>query len=322
MRDIATPRRLRVLTWHVHGNYLYYLSQAPHDFVVVTREGVPGYAGLGGALPWGPNMRAVPHDQLAGETFDCVLFQSREPYEEHQHTLLTDAQRALPRLYVEHDPPQGHPTDTVHWFQEPHGTLVHVTHFNALMWDSGVTPATVIEHGVLVSDDARYTGERPRGVTVVNHLARRGRRLGADVWEAVRKRVALDLVGMDAAASGGLGEIPNPDLPGFLAPYRYFFNPIRYTSMPLSVVEAMHVGLPIVALATTELAGVIVNERQGYIDTRVDRLVEVMRELADDPALAHRWGMAARRLARERYGIDRFAADWDRVLRQAVGERP
>lgn len=25
-------KRLRVLTWHVHGNYLYYLSQAPHDF--------------------------------------------------------------------------------------------------------------------------------------------------------------------------------------------------------------------------------------------------------------------------------------------------
>ena len=29
-------RRLRILTWHVHGNYLYYLTQVPHDFYLVT----------------------------------------------------------------------------------------------------------------------------------------------------------------------------------------------------------------------------------------------------------------------------------------------
>ena len=34
-------RRLRVLTWHVHGNYLWYLTQAPHDFWLVTRPGNP-----------------------------------------------------------------------------------------------------------------------------------------------------------------------------------------------------------------------------------------------------------------------------------------
>ena len=29
-------RRLRILTWHVHGNYLYYLTQVPHDFYLVN----------------------------------------------------------------------------------------------------------------------------------------------------------------------------------------------------------------------------------------------------------------------------------------------
>ena len=39
-------KRLRVLTWHVHGNYLYYLSQAPHEFFIVTKpHDPPGYAG-------------------------------------------------------------------------------------------------------------------------------------------------------------------------------------------------------------------------------------------------------------------------------------
>ena len=36
--------------------------------------------------------------------------------------------------------------------------LAHVTHFNALLWDSGTTPVTVIEHGV-IDPGRRWTGE-------------------------------------------------------------------------------------------------------------------------------------------------------------------
>jgi len=43
------------------------------------------------------------------------------------------------------------------------------------------------------------------------------------------------------------------------AEYRFFFNPVRYTSLPLAVCEAMTIGMPIVGLATTELVSVIRN---------------------------------------------------------------
>src|SRR5690606_4698544 len=102
---------------------------------------------------------------------------------------------------------RGSPTDTKHPFDDPDGLLVHVTAFNDLMWDSGSTPTRVIEHGVIVPDDVRYTGEIERGLVVVNGLPKRGRRLGADVFEAVRKKVPLDLVGLGSEAVGGLGEV-------------------------------------------------------------------------------------------------------------------
>ena len=52
------------------------------------------------------------------------------------------------------------------------------------MWDTR-NPCVVIEHGVPLPD--RPAGlERRAGIVVVNHLARRGRRLGADVFEAAR----------------------------------------------------------------------------------------------------------------------------------------
>jgi hypothetical protein len=317
-------RRLRVLTWHVHGNYLYYLSQAPHDFFLLTLPGhPPGHAGRVGRLPWGDNVHEVPAEHLAGMAFDCVLYQHRAAFDEDRLRLLTPAQRALPALYLEHDPPQQHPTSTRHWASEVEGVhLVHCTAFNALMWDSGAAPVSVIEHGVKLPANVQHLGDKAEGLVVVNNLRKRGRRLGLDVFEQVRAQVPLVLVGMDAASvPGGLGEVPNPELPAFMARYRFFFNPIRYTSLGLSVLEAMGIGMPVVALATTELPSVIANGVNGYIDTRLDRLVEVMHELLRDPALARRWGDAAQRTVRERFGIERFAADWDRVLRRVVGER-
>jgi glycosyltransferase involved in cell wall biosynthesis len=172
-----------------------------------------------------------------------------------------------------------------------------------------------------VPSGARYTGELARGLTVVNELPRRGRRVGADVFATVRDEVPLDLVGIGSEAAGGLGEISPPDLPRFMARYRLLFNPIRYTSLGLAVCEAMAVGLPVVGLATTEMATVVENGVSGYVDTSVPALVERMHELLAHPAEARRLGDNARRLAEERFGIDRFVNDWDNALRLVAGSR-
>ena len=51
---------LRILTWHVHGSYLYYLTRARHDFFLPVRPGRPaGYGGRAGSFAWGDNVRDV-----------------------------------------------------------------------------------------------------------------------------------------------------------------------------------------------------------------------------------------------------------------------
>jgi glycosyltransferase involved in cell wall biosynthesis len=172
---------------------------------------------------------------------------------------------------------------------------------------------------VLLLSDARYSGHVPRGAVVVNNLPSRGRRLGLDVYREVERRVPLSLYGMDSKAIGGEGEVGNARLPEVLAAHRFFFNPIRYTSLGLAVIEAMLVGLPIVGLATTELVTVIRNGENGFLDTRLERLIEAMRRLLADPAEARRLGEAARATALERFGIERFVADWERALRRVAG---
>jgi hypothetical protein len=310
-----SPRRLRVLTWHVHGNYLYYLTQAHHEFYLVTKPGnPPGYAGKTGVLPWGDNVHEVAADEVAHQRFDVVLFQHRTQWDDDRLNLLTDAQRRLPRVYIEHDPPQENAFEQRHWVDDANTLLVHVTHFNNLMWDSNKTPTRVIEHGVVVPPGIRYTGELERGIVVINHIRQRGRRLGSDVFAEAQARVPLDLVGMDAESAGGLGEIGNLDLAAFSARYRFFFNPIRWTSLGLAIVEAMTIGMPIIGLATTELATVIRNGESGYVDTNVETLIDAMQHLLRDPEEARRLGEGARKVALERFHIDRFVSDWDRTL--------
>ena len=327
-------RRLNVLTWHTHGSYLYYLSHAPHEFHVLARPGrPPGYGGRCGPFPFGPNVHDLPAAQAREREFDCILFQEDHHWHKDQYELLTPAQRALPRIYLEHDPPgllpgsasphhgnavTAWPTDVRHPVDDPNVLLVHVTPFNALMWDSGRTPTRIVEHGVVLPEGVRYGGDIERGLVVTNHLARRGRRMGADLFAGLRAAVPLDLVGMGSSELGGIGEVDHPQLPALVARYRVLFSPVRYSSLSLSTIEAMMAGVPVVALATAEMASVIAHGVSGFAVTDTRRLPDAMHALLRDPGLARRLGAAGRRSALERFSIARFGADWDAALRHVT----
>ena len=313
--------QLRALTWHVHGSYLFYLVHTQHQFFVPVKPGRPeGYGGCAKGFDWPDNVTEVPAEDVKDLDLDCVIFQSRKNYLEDQYDILSEDQRMGPRIYIEHDPPRSHPTDTKHVVDDPDVLLVHVTHFNRLMWDSGRTRTRVIEHGV-PELHASYTGEIERGIVVVNGITKRERRVGADVFQEVRARVPLELVGMGSEEAGGLGEVGHAELPGFAARHRFFFNPIRYTSLGLAVCEAMMLGMPIIGLATTEMARVVQNGVSGYVDTDVQALIGKMQELLRRPDEAKRLGANARRFAQEHFGMGRFTADWDSTLKAVVNGR-
>jgi hypothetical protein len=306
---------LKILTWHTHGSYLYYLTQVPHDFYVLSKpDRPPGYTGRWGHLPWGPNVHDLPVEEAKSQPLDCILFQDDDQYLRDQYEFLSAAQRHLPRIYLEHDPPREHATDARHPVNDPNMLLVHVTPFNELMWDSGRTPTRVIEHGVIVPGDVHYRGDLSRGLVIVNHIGRRGRRLGADIFDVVRRRVLLDLIGMGAEEYGGIGEVRHGELASFASHYRFLFNPIRYTSLGLAVIETMMIGLPIIGLATTEMATAVRNGLNGYVDTRIETLIERMNLLLSDAAEAHRLSRGARTYAAERFNIKRFVRDWEEAF--------
>jgi hypothetical protein len=312
---------LRVLTWHVHGSYLWYQSHVPVTWLLpVTPDRRTGYVGRGKTFDWPDNVVEVPADQVRDTEIDVVLTQHRTNWETDRHDLLGHRARELPRVHVEHDPPPRWPNEALHPVQDEATTLVHVTPFNALMWDNGITPVRVVDHGVAVPD-VPWTGERNAAVvTVVNNLYGRGRRLGPDVFDAVAAQVPVDLAGMSGGAHPRwLGDVRLRELHRRLPEYRALFNPIRYTSLGLAVCEAMALGLPVVGLATTEMASAVQNGVSGWVETDPRRLPGHLTRLLADRDEAAELSAGARKTAAERFGIDRFVADWSDVLARAAG---
>jgi glycosyltransferase involved in cell wall biosynthesis len=104
-------------------------------------------------------------------------------------------------------------------------------------------------------------------------------------------------------------------LHGEMARRRLYLHPVRWTSLGLSLLEAMHLGMPVVALATTEVVEAVPPDA-GVISTQVEVLADAARRLVADPEQARLMGKAARAAATARYGLERFLGDWDALLEE------
>ena len=313
-------RRLKILIWHIHGSYLNSLARIEHDWYLPVRPGRPaGYGGRGPTFDLPDYVREVPSERVRDLPLDLIIYQTPKNYYEDQFEILSEEQRHLPRIYLEHNTPKPHASDTRHPVDDPGVLLVHVTHYNRLMWDNGRMPTKVIEHTVAIDPSIRYSGQLARGITVVNGMQKRPRIAGYDLFLDARMGIPLDAVGMETEAFGGLGDIPYRHLHRRVADYRFLFSPMRYTSLPLAVIEAMTIGMPVVALATTALPTVIEHGVSGYVSCDMDELTHHMRALLADRALAERLGANARRVALDRFNLTRFIREWNAAFAEVIG---
>jgi glycosyltransferase involved in cell wall biosynthesis len=310
---------MNVMLWHVHGAWTTAFVQGADRYLIPVEPGRgPDGRGRAQTYVWPSNAVEIDEARMATEPVDVVVLQ--RPYE-----LTGLAERWLggrrpgadvPAVYLEHNAPQGRIADMRHPAADRDDlTIVHVTHFNDLFWDCGSTPATVIEHGV-PEPCARYTGELARGAVVVNEPGRRGRVTGTDLLHRLGRAAPLDLFGIASEPFGGR-DLPQHELHREMARRRVYLHPNRWTSLGLSLIEAMLIGMPVVAPATTEVAEAVPREA-GIISTRLDRLEDGMRTLVTDREQARERGAAARRWARGRYGLERFLRDWRDLLERVV----
>ena len=316
---------MRILIWHVHGSWTTAFLQGGHEYLLpVTPERGPDGLGRARTWDWPASAREVTPAQLRAEPPDVVVLQRTRDLDLVREWTSLEPGRDLPAAFLEHNAPDGAVPDTRHPLAERDDIpLVHVTHFNRLFYDNGRAPTTVIEHGI-VDPGERWTGELARAAVVVNEPVRRGRTTGGDLLPGLAAVAPVDVFGMGLA---GLHETygldpdrvalhddpPQAAMHAELARRRVYVHPVRWTSLGLSLLEAMHLGMPVVALATTEAVEAVPADA-GVLSTRPDVLWDAVRTYLHDEDAARLAGKAARAAALDRYGLARFLADWDRLL--------
>ncbi|MEO3810631.1 glycosyltransferase [Sphaerisporangium sp. B11E5] len=310
---------MRILLWHVHGSWTTAFVQGGHDYLVPLVPGRgPDGRGRARTYPWPEPVREVPSDRLREEELDVVVLQRPHEIELAGRWLGRRPGLDVPAVYVEHNTPAGDVPRTRHPLADRDDIpLVHVTHFNDLMWDAGRAPSRVVEHGV-VDPGHRYTGELPRAGVVVNEPVRRTRVAGTDLLPEFARAAPLDVFGMKVTGLpyGTFEDLPQHAMHAELARRRVYLHPYRWTSLGLSLIEAMLLGMPVVALACTEAVEAVPPEA-GVVSTRLATLTAALASFIADPALAAQTGKAARAAALSRYGLARFLQDWDVVLSEA-----
>jgi len=325
---------VRILAWHVHGSWLTSLVQGGHEYVVpVLPDRGPDGLGRARTFDWPDTVVELTPEQLRDADLDLVLLQ--RPSEPALLGRWTGRQIGvdLPAVYVEHNTPRGDVQGWRHPMADRDDVpVVHVTDWNRTMWDNGRAPTRVVEHGVPDHGD-RYTGEFDSLAVCVNEPVRRWRVAGTDLVGQVSRLVPVTYFGMGTAeletrAAELAGRFPVPELAGrfdvsqdvlhrLMPRHLAYLHPYRWTSLGLSLVEAMTLGMPVLCLAATA-APESVPPEAGLVSSDVDALAATARQWLVDRDAARACGQAARRHALRRFGLQRFLEDWDLIFKEVT----
>lgn len=314
---------MRILIWHVHGAWTTAFVQGHHNYLVpVVPDRGPDGRGRAETYLWPETVEEVTPQDLRHADVDVVVLQRAHEWDLAERWLGRRLGTAVPAVYVEHNTPREDVVASRHPVADRDDvTLVHVTHFNDLFWDSGGTRTAVIEHGI-VEPAAHFVGDLPHLAAVINEPIRRGRITGTDLLPYFTDVAPVDLFGMGVRplAAPRLHpheDVPQEDMHAAMARRRVYVHTTRWTSLGLSLLEAMTMGMPVVAVATTEAAEAI-PPGAGVVSTRMATLTEAARWLVSDADAARGMGRQARDAALHRYGLARFLSDWDYLLKEVA----
>jgi hypothetical protein len=315
---------MRVLLWYAHGSYVNALVRGDHDYLVCATDPSGGGPPVP-TSPWPDSVTVASAEEVRANPPDVVVIQRLEEIDCCRNLLGFEPGRDRPAIFCEHNVPKHDIPSAVHPLADRDNWLiVHVTGVNALLWDCGRTPSRVVGHGI-PDPGVRYVGDLDRAAFVVNEPVRRCRLVGTDLIPLVAPDVGVDVFGIDgnllvdAQPEADLrfgGNLAQQELWDAVARDRVYLHLNRWTSLGLSLIEAMLMAMPVAVLAMTEAASL--PPEIGAVSSDPARLRRRVRELIDDAAEARRCGALARAVALERFGLAAFLRGWDDAYEQAV----
>lgn len=310
-----TKKKLKILTFPTHEGYQSLLDQTGHEFYMITGPNLKGWDYHTRPLP--PNHFLMKDSYQEGKLFepiDLVLCQARDFQYDLARTVAD--QHEIPMVQLEHTQPpfNANVKQLNHVKARRSKHHVYITEFSRNAWgdDNGI----VIPHGIPTDKFAGWSGTDLNGLSVVNHFPQRDVFCGWKIWQQIVCQVPVKLIGENPGFTQSA-----PSLEALISEMgkaRFFLNTSQWSPVPLSMLEAMACGCPVVTTAKQEIPKIITNGVNGFVSNDIDELIAGCQLLLNNPDTAKQMGQAARQTILEKFSIQQFVNNWNNLFAKVI----
>lgn len=317
----------KILTHFAHGVYQTELSKVPNTeyYHVVADEGgkfepskaPKGFWGKNEPLP--RNISMIREKDVDSVDFDIILV--------HWHPFIDQFKQfwpELPMIFLEHTwPYKNMQSEVLHWKnirQQYCDHTVFITPSSRDAWGATNSPqASYIYHSIDTENfpkKTNYTGKQV--MTTTNEFISRDWACGFSLWANVLgvpikpyfDNIALYGYGNDNIGKVAKGPRLREEILDLLCNAGLYFNPSIMSPVPMSLLEAVAVGTPIVSTSHCEAGTIFMNGEHGIISNDPVELREGIRRILEDSEIAKEMANNARQVVKDKFNPDRFRKEW------------
>ena len=324
----AQDRKINILTAPTHERYETNLSKCNVNFFAIRHKSVKDWDESFSKKPDNYHLLPVSNsfeDIVASipDEVDIDLILSQNKFGQYQllkrlsnllQCPLISLEHTLPLTFYKGNESYGWPTGQLNELRNMNGDVnVFISEMSKNTWLYDYSPNNVvIEHGV---DTELFS---PKGVkkkvclSVVNDWINRDIFCGYKVWCELIEGFPAKVLGK----TEGLSKVAKT-IDELVQAYQeslIFVNTSQISPIPSSLLEAMSCGCAPVSTATCMIPEIIENGVNGFCSNDVEYLKGCLSFLLKNPDKAIEMGERARQTVIDRFPLDRFVKNWERLF--------
>ncbi len=311
--SVKPDEPLNILCSPTHEGFQTSLCHTNHNFYSFWTDQIKR---------WVTEYRPVPKnyfilpDNIIPNWLDFHVVLSQNKFDQYQRLKPIADNLHLNLISVEHTFPfpgwNSEQRGRLHELRGKHNVFITKKSLEAWGWENrGET--SVIEHGI--DTDLFKPSDRPRQntiLTVANDYINRDWCLNFKLYKQVTEGLPTTPVGNTEGFSRAASSVE--ELIYFYQSSKIFLSTANISPIPLTILEAMACGLPVVATPSSAIPDYVEHGISGFLTNDPVEMRYYLELLLTNDNMASKMGMAGREIILEKFGLQRFVDDWNSLL--------
>lgn len=310
---------IKILSKYFHSTYQNSLAKIPNTeyYHIGTEEEI-----WDKQTPKPPNIFAISEEEALDKQYEFDLFIiGRHPEIIHSYNA---GFHGVPRVFLEQTWPFNN-WNIEHWKENREKYVDHtifITKSSLKAWGMREDERnSVIYHAINVNDFPNYIGGEKSIITVCNEFPNRDWCCGYLLW--YNSTWGLENVSVYGYGNKNIGEadkgaMPNNEIKNLLSKCGVYFNSATASPVPLSTLEAMAVGTPVVSTDCCEMHLFLRDNVNALTANNAPTLRKKIIEMLENPEKAKKIGLRGKKTVKDLFPLERFIYKWQRVFEKVV----